>query len=90
MARSFETLRQSMSAERQQANEERRAFPLVLLDAHMPDMDGFTVAELIRQDPELDNTRIMMLTSAGLRGDAWREGATFTVFEALVFGEATE
>jgi signal transduction histidine kinase/CheY-like chemotaxis protein len=56
----------------QQANEEGRAFPLVLLDAHMPDMDGFTVAELIRQDPELDNTRIMMLTSAGLRGDAAR------------------
>jgi len=56
----------------QKANEEERAFPLVLLDAHMPDMDGFTVAELIRQDPELDDTMIMMLTSAGLRGDAAR------------------
>ncbi|MBM4087944.1 MAG: response regulator, partial [Planctomycetes bacterium] len=38
-------------------------FRLVLSDAHMPEMDGFMFAEQIKQDAELDNTIIMMLTS---------------------------
>jgi two-component system, sensor histidine kinase and response regulator len=47
-------------------------FPLVLVDAQMPDMDGFTLAEKIKQDPGLAGATIMMLTSAGQRGDAAR------------------
>jgi len=47
-------------------------FPLILLDAHMPAMDGFSVAESIKQDPTLAGSTIMMLTSAGQRGDAAR------------------
>jgi two-component system, sensor histidine kinase and response regulator len=48
------------------------AFPLVLLDAEMPEMDGFAVAEAIKKDPALAGTTILMLTSAGHRGDAAR------------------
>jgi CheY-like chemotaxis protein len=47
-------------------------FPLVLLDGQMPGMDGFAVAESIRQDPSLAGAAIMMLTSAGHVGDAAR------------------
>jgi two-component system, sensor histidine kinase and response regulator len=47
-------------------------FALVLLDAQMPGMDGFSVAERVQQDPRLANSAIIMLTSAGLRGDAAR------------------
>ncbi len=36
---------------------------LVLTDAHMPDMDGFHLAEAIVADPQLHSTIIMMLTS---------------------------
>ncbi len=46
--------------------EARRAgtpYRLVLSDAHMPEMDGFTFAERIRQDPETADTAIIMLTS---------------------------
>jgi two-component system sensor histidine kinase/response regulator len=39
------------------------AFTLVLLDASMPGMDGFAVAEQIRDSKEGDGTTIMMLTS---------------------------
>ncbi len=38
-------------------------FGLVLTDAHMPQMDGLTLAEQIRQDPAAHSTVIMMLTS---------------------------
>jgi CheY-like chemotaxis protein len=48
------------------------SFPLVLLDAAMPGMDGFEVAAKIRQHPALTTVRIMMLALAGRRGDAAR------------------
>jgi two-component system, sensor histidine kinase and response regulator len=47
-------------------------FPLVLIDGQMPEMDGFTLAETIQKDPELNGTIIMMLTSAGQASDATR------------------
>ncbi len=47
-------------------------YPLVLLDANMPDMDGFAVAGRIRADPRLAGVTIMMVTSSGQRGDAAR------------------
>jgi signal transduction histidine kinase/DNA-binding response OmpR family regulator/HPt (histidine-containing phosphotransfer) domain-containing protein len=47
-------------------------FPLVLTDAQMPEMDGFTLVERIREDPALAAATIMMLTSSGQRGDAAR------------------
>jgi signal transduction histidine kinase/CheY-like chemotaxis protein len=45
---------------------------LVLTDMHMPKMDGFELVEDIRQRPELSAATIMMLTSAGHKGDALR------------------
>ena len=49
-----------------------RAFRLVLLDARMPDLDGFAVAERIKGDPGLAGATILMLTSDRRRGDAER------------------
>jgi CheY-like chemotaxis protein len=47
-------------------------YGLVLTDMHMPKMDGFGLIERIRQRPELSTAIIMMLTSAGHRGEAVR------------------
>ena len=47
-------------------------FRLVLLDGHMPGMDGFTVAERIRQSSALTGVTIMLLTSDRQTGDAAR------------------
>ena len=47
-------------------------FPLIVLDAQMPEMDGFSVAEQIKKDPALASAIVMMLTSAGQRGDGAR------------------
>jgi signal transduction histidine kinase/DNA-binding response OmpR family regulator len=59
-------------AELSSAREARDPYGLVLTDMHMPKMDGFTLIERIRQRPELATATIMMLTSAGHRGDAER------------------
>jgi len=47
-------------------------YGLILTDTHMPQMDGFRLVERIRESPQLATATIMMLTSAGRRGDAAR------------------
>ncbi len=54
------------------AREAGEPYALILTDMHMPKMDGFALVERIRQRPELSTATIMMLTSAGHRGDAAR------------------
>jgi PAS domain S-box-containing protein len=54
------------------ARKAARPFRLVLLDAHMPGMDGFAVAEQIRGTPELIGAAIMMINSNDQHGDAER------------------
>ncbi len=51
------------------AAERGEAFPLVLVDAMMPGMDGLELADRINQTPALAETTIIMLTSAGQRLD---------------------
>jgi two-component system, sensor histidine kinase and response regulator len=58
--------------ELKRARETDQPFELVILDVIMPEMDGFTVAEKMRESSYLDGAIIMMLTSAGQRGDALR------------------
>jgi two-component system sensor histidine kinase/response regulator len=47
-------------------------FDLIISDVLMPEMDGFSFVERVRQEPMLSSAKIMMLTSAGQRGDAAR------------------
>jgi PAS domain S-box-containing protein len=56
----------------QEAAQAGRPFPLVLLDGHMPSMDGFSLAEQIQRQPNLKSTIILMLTSAGQPEDVTR------------------
>ena len=42
-------------------------FPLVLLDAHMPEVDGFSLARQMQEDPALAGPRIMMLSSLDIK-----------------------
>ncbi len=51
----------------EQTRQAGARFPLVLLDAHMPEMDGFTVAERINQNPLLEGTTLLMLSSGDRR-----------------------
>src|SRR5690606_10411976 len=51
------------------ADKEDDGFDLVLIDAQMPDTDGFALAEQIRRRwPDLAATTVMMLTSGDRSG----------------------
>jgi two-component system, sensor histidine kinase and response regulator len=47
-------------------------YTLVVSDMHMPEMDGFGLVERIRETASFSQIAIVMLTSAGNRGDAAR------------------
>jgi two-component system, sensor histidine kinase and response regulator len=47
-------------------------FEVALLDLHMPECDGEQLGKLIRSYNHLTHTRLILLTSAGHRGDAQR------------------
>jgi CheY-like chemotaxis protein len=49
----------------QQAVYAGRPFALALLDALMPDMDGFALVQRIKAEPLLATTSLLMLTSTG-------------------------
>jgi CheY-like chemotaxis protein len=59
-------------AELKRAKTAGEPYPLVLLDAQMPGMDGFTVAGQIKREPDLAESTVMMLTSLGHQADAGR------------------
>jgi len=55
-----------------QAAADQQPFSLVLLDAQMPEMDGFTLAAKMQHDSALPAATVMMLSSASQYGDAAR------------------
>jgi PAS domain S-box-containing protein len=47
-------------------------FDLLVTDVHMPETDGFELADLVKHDPSLGDAAIVMLTSGEKRGDLQR------------------
>jgi signal transduction histidine kinase/DNA-binding response OmpR family regulator len=54
------------------AAESGRPFPLVLTDCHMPEMDGFDLADRIKNSAHLTGAVMLMLTSGEQTGDIKR------------------
>jgi CheY-like chemotaxis protein len=52
------------------AAAEGRPYPLIIVDRHMPEMDGFMFLETVQADPLLAASAIMMLTSGDQPEDA--------------------
>ncbi len=59
-------------AELRRAADAGRPYALLLVDAMMPGMDGFTLIDEVRHHPELGHAVVMMLSSADSLGDAER------------------
>ncbi len=56
----------------EKAFESGNPFQLMLVDLHMPGMDGFEVAKVIKKTSFGADVRIILLTSAGQKGDVTR------------------
>jgi two-component system sensor histidine kinase/response regulator len=68
-------------------------FQIMLLDVQMPDEDGFSFAERLLREPRFGGLPIIMLTSAGERGDVTRcrdMGVTGYLVKPLVQSELRE
>src|SRR5688572_13064946 len=63
------------------AHHAGRPFHLVLTDALMPEVDGFTLAAQIAADPDISAVKIVLLTSAG---SAALQGRRASMFVAML------
>jgi CheY-like chemotaxis protein/HPt (histidine-containing phosphotransfer) domain-containing protein len=52
------------------AAREGEAYDVAILDLHMPGMDGIELAHNIKADPSISSTKLILLTSMGLRDEA--------------------
>ncbi|HMU32156.1 MAG: PAS domain S-box protein [Nitrospira sp.] len=50
--------------------EEGTPFDVAIIDMYMPEMNGLELCRLIKQDPALRKTHLIMLTASGQRGDS--------------------
>jgi two-component system sensor histidine kinase/response regulator len=63
------------------AKADRAPCEIAIIDMQMPGMDGETLGQKIKQDPDLNNTILVLLTSMDKRGDAKRiEKAGFSAY----------
>ncbi len=52
------------------AMTQNNTFKIAIIDMHMPGMDGKTLGKKIKQNPDLQKTNLVLMTSMGTRGDA--------------------
>ncbi len=56
----------------EKAGKTESPFKVIIIDAHMPELDGFSLAAKIKKNPNVPDIKTIMLTSAGMPGDATR------------------
>jgi PAS domain S-box-containing protein len=77
----------------EEAEAKGRPFPLVILDAHMPGVDGFAVAQRMKANSALAKAAVVMLTSSGRPGDLERcreLGISAHLLKPVAHGELLE
>ena len=63
---------ESALAKLRSAAAEGNPFRIAIVDMQMPRVDGETLGKMVKEDPALSDTSLVMLTSMGRRGDASR------------------
>ncbi len=55
-----------------QADSNNNSFEIAIIDIQMPEMNGETLGKKIKQDPDIKDTTLVLMTAMGNRGDAKR------------------
>ena len=55
-----------------QADSNNDSFEIAIIDIQMPEMNGETLGKKIKQDPDIKDTTLVLMTAMGNRGDAKR------------------
>ncbi len=64
-----------------QAKKSKDKFKIAIVDMQLPKMDGEALGKRIKSDPEISDTALIMVTSIGKKGDAFRlQKEGFTAF----------
>ncbi len=58
---------------------------LILLDMHLPHVDGSTLLSQIRSEPALKDVILIIATADALMGDMYREQADFVLIKPISF-----
>lgn len=53
-----------------QAAQEGTPFDIAIVDVNMPEMSGLELCRLIKGDPTIAKTHVILLTASGQRGDS--------------------
>jgi CheY-like chemotaxis protein len=57
---------------------------LVLMDIHLPDLDGFEAVRVLREDAQLRHLRVVGMTAGRVESDAERRKARAAGFDAYI------
>jgi DNA-binding response OmpR family regulator len=60
---------------------------LIVLDVHLPGVDGPDLLQQIRSDRRLDNATIILLTADGRMAEKLQDQATLTIIKPVGFAE---
>jgi|APSaa5957512535_1039671.scaffolds.fasta_scaffold167299_2 CheY-like chemotaxis protein len=62
----------------------------ILLDINMPEMDGWEVCKLLRENPDTANTNIILITASRRLKQARDYGANYVILKPFNFEELTD
>ena len=66
------TLLEASTAEEGLALARSRQPPVILMDIHLPGMDGMAALQILRDDPATKQAKVLAITASAMRGDRER------------------
>ncbi len=60
---------------------------VIVLDMHLPHVDGATLLAQIRTDQRIQNTTVIVATADAQMGDIYRESADFVLIKPISFSQ---
>ena len=60
---------------------------IIILDMHLPHVDGATLLKQVRSDPRLKHTRVLITTADALLGEYYRDEADSVLIKPVSFSQ---